>query len=133
MHLRGGAVERVEQQGLLGRVLREDQLAGRHASLLKHKPGEEEPNFAPPKGIVHVPKTAALDPQATVDELMTMADELLAAGAQRGERATIREIVQRAGIGAGQGLGGRVPDGDAAVRDAGRAARPRPSRSRCSR
>ena len=32
-------------------------------SLLKHKAGEENPNFTPPKGIVHVPTSATLDPQ----------------------------------------------------------------------
>jgi hypothetical protein len=33
-------------------------------SLLKHKPGDENPNFLPPKGIVHTPKSATLDPSA---------------------------------------------------------------------
>ena len=32
-------------------------------SLLKHKPGEENPTFTPPKGIVHVPTSATLDPE----------------------------------------------------------------------
>ncbi|MGB7159641.1 MAG: hypothetical protein WBD40_16360 [Tepidisphaeraceae bacterium] len=32
-------------------------------SLLKHKAGDEDPDFTPPKGIVHVPTKATLDPQ----------------------------------------------------------------------
>jgi hypothetical protein len=32
-------------------------------SLLKHKAGDESPSFTPPKGIVHVPKSATLDPE----------------------------------------------------------------------
>ncbi len=32
-------------------------------SLLKHKPGDENPTFTPPKGIVHVPTSATLDPE----------------------------------------------------------------------
>lgn len=34
-------------------------------SLLKHKPGNESPNFVPPKGLVHVPASATLDPETT--------------------------------------------------------------------
>jgi hypothetical protein len=33
-------------------------------ALLKHTPGDEEPNFIPPAGIVHTPKRAAIDPQS---------------------------------------------------------------------
>ncbi|HEV2292431.1 MAG TPA: hypothetical protein VGR35_01165 [Tepidisphaeraceae bacterium] len=33
-------------------------------SLLKHEPGDESPHFVPPKGIVHVPTSATLDPEA---------------------------------------------------------------------
>jgi hypothetical protein len=31
-------------------------------SLLKHKPGDTDPDFIPPPGLVHVPNDAALDP-----------------------------------------------------------------------
>ncbi len=34
-------------------------------SLLKHKPGDADPHFIPPPGLVHVPNDAALDPQNT--------------------------------------------------------------------
>jgi hypothetical protein len=33
-------------------------------SLLKHKAGDENPDFTPPPGIVHVPSSATLDPAA---------------------------------------------------------------------
>jgi hypothetical protein len=33
-------------------------------ALLKHTPGNESPNFAPPPGITHVPDEAELDPEA---------------------------------------------------------------------
>jgi len=33
-------------------------------ALLKHKAGDESPNFLPPKGIVHTPRSASLDPSA---------------------------------------------------------------------
>jgi hypothetical protein len=32
-------------------------------SLLKHKPGDENPNFQPPPGLWHTPSDAALDPE----------------------------------------------------------------------
>lgn len=34
-------------------------------SLLKHTPGEENPKFTPPPGILHVPSSATLDPDTT--------------------------------------------------------------------
>jgi len=32
--------------------------------LLKHTPGDEQPNFVPPPGIAHIPEAATLDPDA---------------------------------------------------------------------
>lgn len=34
-------------------------------SLLKHKPGDENPDFIPPRGLVHTPSDAELDPRDT--------------------------------------------------------------------
>lgn len=34
-------------------------------ALLKHKPGDEQPNFIPPPGILHIPGEVVLDPDAT--------------------------------------------------------------------